>query len=288
MIIGFLGKGGSGKSTLATLYTKHLVSKGDFVLAIDADHNMDLSYNLTATEDFPHFGTFGTQFMLENFGGGNKKYDIHVYSDLFKQDPLPSFKLRSEPDVFTKTFTKMLEPGLSLMSSGPHNDIILHGNRCSHSLGTPLKVYLPLLALKENEHVVVDMIASSDAAATGIPTGFSFAYVATEPTIHSIKAASQIIDTLKFFDVPYGIVLNKSNNAELDTVLIEEKLGQKPVAILKNTVNPLSHIEHKEELEKLVHHAKNHVLEHGDKRKERSILKIQRNKDYKERNIANL
>jgi CO dehydrogenase maturation factor len=288
MIIGFLGKGGSGKSTLATLYTNHLVSKGESVLAIDADHNMDLSYNLSATEDFPYFGTLGTQFMLEHFGGGNKKYDIHVYSDLFRQDPLPVFTLGENADMFTKTFTKKLHPNLSLMSSGPHNDIILHGNRCSHSLGTPLKVYLPLLELKENEHVVVDMIASSDAAATGIPTGFSFAYVATEPTVHSIKAAGQIIETLKFFDVPFGIVLNKSQDIESDSTLIEEKLGQKPIAVLKQSLHPLNHTEYSEDIQKLVEHAKKHIQTHGDKRKERSILKIQRNKEFKEQNITRL
>lgn len=288
MIIGFLGKGGSGKSTLATLYTNHLVSKGESVLAIDADHNMDLSYNLSPEENFPYFGTLGTQFMLEHFGGGNKKYDIHVYSDLFRQDQLPVFTLGHNQDKFTKMFSKSLKPNLSLMSSGPHNDIILHGNRCSHSLGTPLKVYLPLLELAPHEHVVVDMIASSDAAATGIPTGFSFAYVATEPTVHSIKAAGQIIETLKFFDVPFGIVLNKSQNIEADIRLIEEKLGQKPVAVLKQSLNPLDHTAYSEDIEKLVLHAKNHIQTYGDKRKERSMLKIQRNKDYKDRNIANL
>jgi len=48
MKIAFLGKGGSGKSTLATAAVRHLHSTGRHVLAIDADHNMDLSFNLGA------------------------------------------------------------------------------------------------------------------------------------------------------------------------------------------------------------------------------------------------
>mgnify|MGYP003893631969 CR=1 FL=1 len=42
MKIAFIGKGGSGKSTVSWLATQMLVSEGRKVLAIDADHNMDL------------------------------------------------------------------------------------------------------------------------------------------------------------------------------------------------------------------------------------------------------
>ncbi len=44
MIIGVLGKGGSGKSTVSTLLIRALSQNGE-VLGIDADHNMDLTYN---------------------------------------------------------------------------------------------------------------------------------------------------------------------------------------------------------------------------------------------------
>src|SRR5437868_4199469 len=48
MKIAFLGKGGSGKSTMATALVRQLHGQGVHMLAIDADHNMDLSYNLGA------------------------------------------------------------------------------------------------------------------------------------------------------------------------------------------------------------------------------------------------
>ena len=55
-IIGFLGKGGSGKSTMSTLLTKYLLETGNKVLAIDADHNMDFSFNMEVKENIPYFG----------------------------------------------------------------------------------------------------------------------------------------------------------------------------------------------------------------------------------------
>jgi energy-coupling factor transporter ATP-binding protein EcfA2 len=50
MIIGIVGKGGSGKSTVATMLARELHRDGNHVLAIDADHNMDMAYTLSGRE----------------------------------------------------------------------------------------------------------------------------------------------------------------------------------------------------------------------------------------------
>jgi CO dehydrogenase maturation factor len=287
MIIGFLGKGGSGKSTLSHLYTRYLLSKGKTVLAIDSDHNMDLTYNLGVTDDsFPYFGTDGTSFLLENFGQNGMNYDTHVYSDLFRQSVHPEFSLSPE-DKFTKKYSKQMTDNLKVMSSGPHNDIILHGNRCSHSLSTPLKVYLPFLKLKDDESVVVDMIASSDAAATGIPTGFSFAIVSVEPTIHSVKAARQIMEHLSFFNVPHGYVINKSTNKDEDSDFIKSHLDTEPITVFEFNANmskPENHLPENfpGQLESIYNHVSSFVSKNGDNRKSLSTEKISRNKTYKD------
>jgi CO dehydrogenase maturation factor len=59
MIIGFFGKGGSGKTT--TCFSFLELSKTCFkdVLAIDADHNMDLAYNLGVENIEPFVGKPG-------------------------------------------------------------------------------------------------------------------------------------------------------------------------------------------------------------------------------------
>lgn len=305
MIIGFLGKGGSGKSTLASLYTNFLLSKNKSVLAIDADHNMDFSYNLglteTNTDTFPYFGSTGTAFLLEHFGydedGPISESSIsnsaRIYSDLFRQKKIPSFSInRENTDLFTSKFGKKIRENLLCMSSGPHDEVILHGNKCSHSLGTPLKVYLPLLELSSDEHVVVDMIASNDAAATSIPTGFTFAIISVEPTPHSIKAAKQIHTTLEFFDVPHGYVVNKSRDVKEDTKIIKEQLGQDPISIIPldtNISSPSFHTDHTnltpeltESMNNIYRYVESFVEKNTDTRKVRSSEKMARNKHYKD------
>jgi CO dehydrogenase maturation factor len=51
MKIAVVGKGGSGKSTLSWLIIHYLHEQNQNVLAIDADHNMDLMTLLDARED---------------------------------------------------------------------------------------------------------------------------------------------------------------------------------------------------------------------------------------------
>lgn len=312
MIVGFLGKGGSGKSTLASLYTNFLLSKNKSVLAIDADHNMDFSYNLGIDNDsFPYFGSTGTAFLLTHFGYDEDGHvedapitetshvqSSKVYSDLFRQKQVPTFYInKSRMDLFTGTFGKQIKENLLCMSSGPHDEVILHGNKCSHSLGTPLKVYLPLLELDEHEHVVVDMIASNDAAATSIPTGFTYTIVSVEPTPHSIKAAKQIHDTLVFFDVPHGYVLNKSRDTQHDIQMIKEQLGEEPITVVPfdmNVSSPSYHKDHTQlsselsaSMNQIYTHVESYVKKHSDARKIRSSEKMARNKVYKDTVLNN-
>ena len=68
MILGFLGKGGSGKSTLSTVMVEYLHHYNKTVLALDADYNMDLSYNLGVSDN------------VEYIGNGAKK-DLKEYID---------------------------------------------------------------------------------------------------------------------------------------------------------------------------------------------------------------
>ena len=76
MVLGFLGKGGSGKSTISTLTTKALIKSGYEVLAIDADHNQDLTFNLV-NEESENLKTFGQSMneIVEHIGDSNIKYD---------------------------------------------------------------------------------------------------------------------------------------------------------------------------------------------------------------------
>jgi len=270
MIIGFLGKGGSGKSTLSTALAKHVYDAGNTVLAIDADHNMDLVWNLINDDQLAYLGE-SVPDINEHSGIGRDE----TYKNIFYKNLSPKFSL-SPLDPFSKKYIREINPRFYLMAAGPHTETVLNGNKCSHSLSTSLKVYLPFLELKENEVVIIDEKASSDAAGTGVPTGFTVNYITVEPTLHSIKAAHQIAKTLEFYDAPYEFVLNKVASEESKNFALSN-LIKAPIAVFSNTSSLSS-----DELSKLVQHARDIELKDTQARKKRSIKKFKLGKEYAE------
>ena len=222
MKIAFLGKGGSGKSTLAAHAVRYLRNHGYSVLAIDADHNMDLSYNLGATGDQSFLGTDPTSI---------KKY-IGVSPATSFSDALAyashngiGFQI-NPPDSFTASISSKIDDGLQLMTAGPHTDSVRFGGDCSHSLAAPLKVYLPLLKLGSQQAVVVDERAGTDPVATGILKGIDHAVIVAEPTVHSVKVACQISKELVIAGVAHVFVANKTT----DNDALYRELPVAPVA----------------------------------------------------------
>lgn len=271
MIIGVLGKGGSGKSTVATMLVQHLHQAGNTVLAIDADHNMDLAFNLGYTGDGPYIG--GSFLQLRNTVGLN---DTEPTENLFvKEIPEPRF-LFTKPDWYSQEYVHQLKSNLYLMMSGPQNEQVLYGAHCSHSLAAPLKIYLPLLELATNEMVVVDEKASVDAVSTGIPTGFDVAVVVVEPRIHSVRAGKQIIDTLRWYGVPHVLVLNKQQRDD-DGIFVEKVCGELPSVMFPEIPDSLSeHQNAPENCARLVHEAQQRIVG-GSSRLSRTIEKYKRN-----------
>lgn len=274
MIIGFLGKGGSGKSTLSSNFVKYLASKNMNVLAVDADHNMDLSFNLGAPETMNYIGQ-GLADVYDHIGVASSK-------EIFERDTTGSFFSLSPIDQVTDKYSIEIQSGVRLMSAGPHTDNILYDVSCSHSLITPLKTYLPLLQLSDNEFVVIDEKAGTDGVGTGVTTGFDMAVVVAEPTPHGIKAAKQIASILDFYKTPYVFALNKAEGAEDDELFLnlmsnfpdmrfgfDKSLSRSDKEIDNTTI---------EEFDKLFEKTK----QIKNTRLERTKEKFARNKDFKE------
>ncbi|MBH41339.1 MAG: hypothetical protein CL685_01340 [Candidatus Magasanikbacteria bacterium] len=230
MIIGCLGKGGSGKSTIATLLTKYLVSQGKCVLAIDADHNMDLSHNLGAPLEKMSFIGSSLPSLLSYVGLSKDEKYYEIFS---KEGKDPVFHFSGAQDLYTKHYAHPLSASLFIMTAGPHTENILHGKYCSHSLATPLKVYLPFLSLQNDNYVVVDEKAGSDGAGTGVCTGFDVGCIMVEPTEHGVKAAKQIAELLDFFGTPYVFVGNKVMDEE-DMCYITKNIPCAPVTCISH------------------------------------------------------
>ncbi len=229
MKIAFLGKGGSGKSTLATQCVKYLQSRGDFVLAIDADHNMDLSYNLGVE---PKVFLGSDPYAIKTFVGLSEEAGFGEARKAAKEKGI-SFRLNPIDD-FTKQMTTRIDEKTLLMTAGPHTDVVRSGEHCSHSLAAPLKVYLPLLELNENESVVIDERAGTDPVATGILKGVDLAVIVAEPTVHSVRVAGQIAHELSLAQVQYVIVANKVGSE----VEILKELPIKPIASVLFSSSP--------------------------------------------------
>lgn len=283
MIIGFLGKGGSGKSTLSFRFVDFLRRQSKTVLAIDADHNMDLAYNLGIDIDAPTTPLIGRS-MSEIRAIYNLTPD-QPYADIFldstKSETLV-FKIGKDMDTYTTKWSLPIDANTRIMIAGPHTDGILHGGGCSHTLYTPLKIYLPQVELSADEFVIVDEKAGTDSVGTGITTGFDFAFVCFENTPHSIKAAQQISSMLHFFGTPHSFVLNK-HIPEIKLNDLSTKLGtavftfpfsadvSRPDTELPET--------HKRSIEDMLAHAK---LNHSNiSRREHTIRKFKRNLEYR-------
>lgn len=216
MIIGFLGKGGSGKSTLSTKFAKHLHNKGMKVLAIDADHNMDLAFNLGGLEDMNYIGTESIYGVMNHLGI-TKEEIINVLNDT----TFFPFSF-THKDQYSNKYTHQIKDRMDLMCAGPQTERVQRGVSCSHSLASALKLYLPLLNLEKDEFVVVDEKASVDAITTGIPRAFNLVVIVAENTPHSKKAALQIRNECG--DVPYICVGNKVKNQD-DIDQLKRDLG---------------------------------------------------------------
>lgn len=269
MIIGFLGKGGSGKSTLSTAMVNFLHDqKNNTVLALDADYNMDLSYNLDVPETLKHLGDTAKYDLKSHLNVSQEKLFIDIVLEkkdeqYFSLNPL---------DTFTQKYTAEVKPNLHVMSVGPHTDAVLTGKMCSHGMGALLKVYLPLMNLNETEHVVVDEKAGTDSVGTGIQTGFDFAVIAVEPTVHSVKVGKQISAVLEKSNTPYGFVINKCTE-ETDIAYLEQELGQKPIGKIVFTQSLTS-----ADMESIYEYIVKYYTSHGDTRLKRSVKKFEENR----------
>lgn len=219
MKIAFLGKGGSGKSTMATAFVKELNARDMHVLAIDADHNMDLSYNLGAIPSL--FLGSDPERIKEHVG--SKRSD--KYLDVLKSAKNRGIKFSAFPaDEYTESISVELGEGLRLITAGPHTDRVRSQEYCSHSLAAPLKVYLPLLSLNPNEAVVIDERAGTDPVATGILNGVDLAVIVREPTINSTRVAEQIKNELMLANIAHIIIENKKDGIEKDTARAAEAI----------------------------------------------------------------
>lgn len=230
MRIAFVGKGGSGKSSVSWLVSSVLAESGKRVLAVDADHNMDLAHILGVTVDdsFPTLHRAHEHFRAVV----NQAEDRQWHNIVLDGRPLPHFTL-SPKDTFTQAVTKEISPRLDLMVVGLGAADVLFSSRCAHGHSAPLKYYLPLLTLAQDEHCVIDGVAGVDMMNFGLFTGADAIVVVVEPHQNSIRVYREVARIAQQSNLPVFAIINKSRMNDVRSALVSELgdqlLGELPL-----------------------------------------------------------
>ena len=228
MKIAFVGKGGSGKSSISWLAVKTLEDMGSCVLAVDADHNMDLTSNLGLDpEDTPLMYATEKAFM-ESIGMVREEKLSSLVTK--EENTLPSFTT-SPQDSYTTSIAAKISERVSLINIGLGSPEVMFSSKCAHGLSGPLKYYLGLLN-EGDDVVVIDSVAGADMLNYGLYAGIDAVIGVVEPHRNSVKVFEQIQDICRKSLIPCFAVVNKPTDNDFYTDFVsknsEKILGEIP------------------------------------------------------------
>lgn len=226
MKVAFIGKGGSGKSTVSWLATQTLVAEGRKVLAIDADHNMDLVSLLgkQVNDSTRTMHRFHDDFRAEV----GQKEDKRWQEIVLDGRALPTFTL-SPKDSYTSKISIPVSDSVDLVAVGLGADDVLFSDRCAHGHSAALKYYLPLLDEGEQSDVVIDGVAGADMMNFGLFLGTDGVVVVVEPHPNSMRVLSQVAGIAERTRLPLFVVLNKVGTNQELAAQIESEWGSRIV-----------------------------------------------------------
>jgi CO dehydrogenase maturation factor len=210
MKIAIVGKGGSGKSTTSWLLSRFLAQTYS-VLAIDADHNMDLASILgfEVKDDTRTFHRVHSEFQQIVGLEQDTKWSRIVLEDRV----LPQFTFQPL-DEFTQSISYPIHNNISLQVVGLGAEDILYSARCSHGHSAPLKFYLPSID-EGDSHIIIDGVAGADMLHYGLFCGVDMLVGVVEPHINSKKVFEQLRVVAGKLNIPFYGVLNKPRDNDL-------------------------------------------------------------------------
>lgn len=218
MKVAFVGKGGSGKSTTSWLFVNYLASINKNVLAIDADHNMDLTSNLDVdTDEQIRTVQKSHKLFFKYFGyPENAKWsEVKI-----NKDNTPKFELFPHNEIVNE-ITSKVSNNISLMNAGLGEADVLESGYCGHFLANPIRYFLSYVN-DDNAEVIVDCVAGFDILNYGFQVGLDAFIGIVEPHKNSIKVMEQIKQNATASLVPLYIILNKPNDTEFTNEIREK------------------------------------------------------------------
>lgn len=268
MKIAFVGKGGSGKSTMSWLFVNLIASQNKKVLAVDADHNMDLTSNLNVDVDHESETiNRNHQTFFDYFGYPNatKWSEIKI-----KKGFIPYFSIFPHDEV-TKKVTTVVTENISLMNAGLGTEDVIETDYCSHFLANPIRYFLSYVN-DDNADIIVDCVAGFDILNYGFQVGLDGFVGIVEPHKNSIKVMEQIKTNATASLVPLYIILNKPNDTEF-TKEIREKFKKELIGEidLDETITTIDYSRVSEKTKNKLVEIWNTLNERFDKKKQREI-----------------
>jgi CO dehydrogenase maturation factor len=213
--IAITGKGGVGKTSFASLMAYTLIEQGQKVYAIDADPNATLAHAL------------GFPFEL-----ADQITPIVDMADLIEErtGARPGqygkmFKLNPRVDDIPARFS-VAHRGIHLLQMGTVRGA---GTGCVCPENAVLKTLVTYLLLREQETVILDMVAGLEHLGRGTAGAVDVMFAVVEPGMRSIQTAKAIAELADGLGVrKYWVVGNKVRH-ERDATFIRGNLGELPM-----------------------------------------------------------
>lgn len=212
MKIAICGKGGVGKTTFCAVLARALASKGERVVAIDADPNANLALAL-GFDPILIKGITPLAEMKEIMEERTGKKDAE-FSGYFKLNP----KIDDLPERFSLT-----QYGVRLIILG---GIPKAYGGCFCPENTLLRNLIKYLFSKIPDSVIIDMEAGLEHLSRGTAESMEIFIIIVEPTLVSILTAKKIQKMAEDLGVSRVCFLGNKIASEDDKIFVEKELPQ--------------------------------------------------------------
>ncbi|RKX79724.1 MAG: carbon monoxide dehydrogenase [Spirochaetes bacterium] len=226
MKIAVTGKGGVGKSTLVALMARVISERGDRVIAIDADPDMNL------------FGILGVPENRKITPISEMKELIAERTGVEPGQPAPFFTMNPKVDDIPDRYC-IEHKGIKLLVMGT---VSRGGGGCACPENAFLKSLLTHLVIAREEWVLLDMEAGIEHLGRGTALGVDVMLIVVEPSRASLETSHRIEKLAGDIGIKKLAVVGNKIQDEEELQFLKENLGDLPL---------VGHIEYSSEIKKI-------------------------------------